>query len=133
MNDFNSIADIKKSKNFLEAILRNRNSYNFHDAEFDCIETAVDVLLDRIDPSIQRSYFVKIGDSWKIFDNAVSIKDLVLQVAEYTSNNDRLLQVALNGCKDQSDCIEMYNRFVDNYEAIHGIWKLEDHVFGDHV
>lgn len=82
--------------------------------------------------SVRRNYFVKIYDSWKLIAAADSIKDLVVRVADYTNNNTRLFQIAISACPE-SDCIEMYNQFVQGYEGITGVWELSSHIFGDEI
>lgn len=82
--------------------------------------------------SVRRNYLVKIYDSWKLIEAADSMKDLVVQVATHTGNNTRLFQIAISACPE-SDCIQMYNQFVEVYKGITGVWELSSHIFGDEI
>ena len=75
-------------------------------------------------------FYVKLGDDWHLFKSCVSIRDMVIQVADYTGNSTPLFHTAISGC-DESNCIDMYNVFAQNYNNIAGVWKLGVHIFGD--
>lgn len=58
-------------------------------------------------------YFVEFLDGSVPFftQNAVSFKDMIIQLADYTGANNHLFIKALNGCSDESDMVAMYNLF----------------------
>lgn len=70
------------------------------------------------------------GSDWRLYPDCCSVKDLVIQVADHYGNNTPLFAKALKGC-DGTDAIELYNIFADPFSSIEGIWKLDEHIFGD--
>lgn len=58
-------------------------------------------------------YFVEFTDGSSPFftKNAVSFKDMIIQLADYTATNCPLFIKALKGCSEESDMVDMYNIF----------------------
>ena len=76
------------------------------------------------------SYFIKVDDRWVIF-TASSIREAVIQVADYCGNHDELYNTAINACTSDEETIKMHNHFAAYYGRINGIWELGRHITGD--
>ena len=64
-----------------------------------------------------RENFVKI--------KAVSLKDCIVQVADYVGDNSPLFQTALRGCDTYESIIEMFNHFSNcDINLVFGIGKI---------
>jgi len=74
------------------------------------------------------NYFIKIGDDWHLFKNCASLRDAVIMVADFTSNNSPLFHTAIINCSEDQ-LVDMYNVFADSYESITGVWRLGDHLY----
>ena len=58
-------------------------------------------------------YFVEFTDGTSPFftQNAVSFKDMIIQLADYTATNCPLFIKALHGVEEERDMVAMYNMF----------------------
>ena len=61
----------------------------------------------------QEMYFVEFIDGSSPFftKNAVSFKDMIIQLSDYTGANCPLFIKALHGVSEESDIVAMYNMF----------------------
>ena len=65
-------------------------------------------------------------DLYTIID-AVSVKDCVIQVADFFGDNSELFAKALNGCTNTEDMVKMLNHF-SSYR-IDAIYELHKRIF----
>ena len=62
-------------------------------------------------------------DNYWYTDNAVSVKDCLLQFLSYTNNNTPLVQKALNGMETEHEMVELINTLT--VEDIQFIYKID--------
>lgn len=65
-------------------------------------------------------------DCYTIID-AVSVKDCVIQTADFFGDNSELFGKALNGCTEVEDMVKMLNHF-SNFH-IEAIYELRKRIF----
>lgn len=73
--------------------------------------------------------FIYNYDSFCCVKNAVSIKDAVIQFADYTGCNSLLFGKALKGMETDKEMIDLYNHF--SCEHLNAVLKIDEVVFAE--
>ena len=72
-------------------------------------------------------YLVLYDTDYYTIIDAVSVKDCIIQVADFFGDNSELFGKALNGCTQTEDMVKMLNHF-SSYE-INAIYELNKRIF----
>lgn len=72
-------------------------------------------------------YLVLYDEDCYVIVDAVSIKDCIIQVADFFGDNSPLFGKALNGCTETADMVEMLNHFSDFH--IDAIYELHKQIY----
>lgn len=73
-------------------------------------------------------YLILYDDCYFHTDNAVSVKDCLIQFLDYTGNNVPLIRKALNGMETEKDMVDLINAITS--EKIDCIYKIDKQIYG---